>query len=73
MNLSQYCNELDMNFDFLMVDTAHALNFRDHRTIQSRDIALTRSGKCKIVNLRFVINTLFFCFCLDTSIKYSWW
>ena len=33
MNLSQYCNELDMNFDFLMVDTAHALNFRDHRTI----------------------------------------
>ena len=45
MNLSQYCNELDMNYDFLMVDVCHALNFRDERTIASRDIALTRSGK----------------------------
>ena len=45
MNLTQYCNELDMNYDFLMVDVCHAMNFRDEKTIQSRDIALTRSGK----------------------------
>lgn len=45
MNLTQFCNELDMNFDFLMIDASHALNFRDERTIHSRDIALTRSGK----------------------------
>ena len=45
MNLTQYCNELDMNFDFLMIDVCHALNFRDEKTIASRDIALTRSGK----------------------------
>ena len=45
MNLTQYCNELDINFDFLMIDVCHALNFRDEKTIASRDIALTRSGK----------------------------
>ena len=45
MNLTQYCNELDMNYDFLMIDVCHAQNFRDEKTIQTRDIALTRSGK----------------------------
>lgn len=45
MNLSQFCNDLDQIFDFAMVDVCHALNFRDQKTIQSRDIALTRSGK----------------------------
>ena len=45
MNLAQYCNELDMNYDFLMVDVCHAMNFRDERTIATRDIALTRSGR----------------------------
>lgn len=53
MNLTQYCNELDMNFDFLMIDVCHALNFRDEKTIASRDIALTRSGKpLKITHMR---------------------
>ena len=32
-NLTQYCNELDANFDFLMIDVCHALNFRDAKTI----------------------------------------
>ena len=44
-NLNQFCNELDINFDFLMIDACHVLNFRDEHTIVSRDIALTRSGK----------------------------
>ena len=33
------------DFDFILVDVCHALNFRNHKTIESRDIALTRAGK----------------------------
>ena len=69
LNLTQLCNELDMNFDFLMVDVCHAQNFRDPRTIETRDIALTRSGKY----ISPCFDTLKFCHLPDTSIKYSWW
>ena len=45
-NLHTFINDnLDMAFDFAMVDMCHQMNFRDEKTIQSRDIALTRSGK----------------------------
>lgn len=33
------------DFDFIMVDVCHAMNFRNHKTIDTRDIALTRAGK----------------------------
>ena len=42
-NLKQQINDLDMSFDFAMVDACHARNFRDEKTIETRDIALTRS------------------------------
>ncbi len=35
------------DFDFILVDVCHALNFRNQKTIESRDIALTRAGKCR--------------------------
>ncbi len=34
----------EADYDFILVDVCHAMNFRTHKTIESRDIALTRSG-----------------------------
>ena len=31
--------------DFAMIDICNSQNFRDEKTIQTRDIALTRPGK----------------------------
>jgi hypothetical protein len=43
-NLHTFISDnLDMTFDFAMVDLTHQLNFRDEKTIVSRDIAHTRS------------------------------
>jgi hypothetical protein len=36
----------EADFDFIIVDVCHAMNFRTHKTIETRDIAITRSGKC---------------------------
>ena len=44
-NLPSLFNAIDHNIDFLMVDTCHAMNFRDHSTNETRDIALSRPGK----------------------------
>ena len=44
-NLHVLINDLDMNYDFAMIDVCNAHNFRDQNTIGTRDIALTRSGK----------------------------
>jgi len=33
------------DIDFAMIDICNAQNFRDEKTISSRDIALTRPGK----------------------------
>lgn len=44
-----------------MVDVCHAMNFRTHKTIETRDIALTRSGNLVSLTL------------LDTSIKSNYW
>ena len=43
-NLAATIADQEDNFDFIMVDVCHALNFRTHKTIETRDIALTRSG-----------------------------
>ena len=40
------------DFDFILVDVCNAMNFRNQKTIESRDIALTRSGK----HLLFILN-----------------
>lgn len=48
-NLQQAIKDQEEEFDFVMVDLCHALNFRTHKTIESRDIALTRAGN--IMNL----------------------
>jgi len=44
-NLQQACNDLSMDLDFMMIDLCHASNFRDAKTIETRDIALARPGK----------------------------
>ena len=43
-NLSQAIKDQENDFDFILVDTCHASNFRTESTISTRDIALTRSG-----------------------------
>lgn len=43
-NLAQLLKDQQDYFDFIMIDICHQLNFRTEETIQSRDIALTRSG-----------------------------
>lgn len=43
------------DFDFIMVDVCLSLNQRNQKTIETRDIALTRAGKlrdCLIFNRR---------------------
>jgi len=45
-NLNQASMDLSQDLDFMMVDLCHALNFRDEKTIESREIALTRSDTC---------------------------
>ena len=44
-NLHQLISNLDMNYDFAMVNVCNVHNFRDQNTMTTRDIALTRSGK----------------------------
>ena len=44
-NLKQVFKDQHSGIDFLMIDVCDALNFRDEKTIISRDIALTRPGK----------------------------
>ena len=44
-NLQQLSDDLYSGIDFVMIDVCNALNFRDEKTITSRDIALTRPGK----------------------------
>jgi hypothetical protein len=36
------------DFDFIMVDVCHAMNYRNQKTIETRDIALTRAGKLRM-------------------------
>lgn len=46
-NLKQACREAkDLGFDFLAVTLFHSANFRDQTTIQTRQIAQTRSDSC---------------------------
>ena len=44
-NLHQLINDLDMQYDFALVNVCNLQNFRDQNTMTTRDIALTRSGK----------------------------
>ena len=44
-NLKQLCDDIYSGIDFMMIDICNAVNFRDQKTIHSRDIALTRPGK----------------------------
>lgn len=44
-NLNQTIKEQQEYFDFIMIDVCHAMNFRTESTLQTRDIAITRSGK----------------------------
>lgn len=48
-NLQQLSDDLYSGIDFVMIDVCNALNFRDEKTLISRDIALTRPGKAKSV------------------------
>lgn len=43
-SLAVTIQDQENDFDFILVDVFHALNFRTHKTIESRDIALTRAG-----------------------------
>jgi len=43
-NLNQTIKEQRDYFDFILIDICHAMNFRTDSTLQSRDIAITRSG-----------------------------
>lgn len=61
-NLQQVSNDIYSGIDFVMIDVCNALNFRDEKTIVSRDIALTRPGKVTLPN-QF----------LDTCISSGWW
>jgi hypothetical protein len=45
----------------MMIDVCNALNFRDEKTILSRDIALTRPGNA--LKLTY----------LDTCVQSGWW
>lgn len=47
-----------------MIDVCNAQNFRDEKTILSRDIALTRPGKCSAH--KTLLN-------VDTCIASQWW
>jgi len=44
-NLQQMCLNNENNFDFILVDIANKLNFRDVKTSDTRKISLARSGK----------------------------
>ena len=44
-NLVQTCKEQEQDFDFALVDIFHSNNYRTEHTINSRDIAMTRSGR----------------------------
>lgn len=48
-NLQVLSDDLFHGIDFCMIDCCNALNFRDEKTIASRDIALSRPGKSKYV------------------------
>jgi len=48
-NLLQLTKDLCPSIDFMMIDVCNALNFRDERTILSRDIALTRPGNAPLL------------------------
>ena len=43
-NLITAISEQKDQFDFILIDVCHSLNFRSESTIQTRDVALTRSG-----------------------------
>lgn len=44
-SLAQAVKEQQDQFDFVLVDACHALNFRSEVSLQTRDIALTRAGR----------------------------
>lgn len=44
-DLKQLTRDMFSEIDFAMVDICNAHNFRDEKTISTRDIALTRPGK----------------------------
>ena len=44
---------LPNSFDFMMFDICNQSNFRDQKTITSRDIALTRTGKLDEILIKF--------------------
>ena len=44
-SVQQIADDMHREIDFVMIDTCNSLNFRDEKTIMSRQIALTRPGK----------------------------
>ena len=44
-DLPDMLEQLPLSFDFAQIDVCNMANFRDEKTIATRDIALTRSGK----------------------------
>ena len=45
-NLAMTVKEQEPDFDFILIDLCHSLNMRTSSTIDSRQIALTRSDTC---------------------------
>jgi hypothetical protein len=57
-SLSATIADQENDFDFIIVDVCHAMNFRNHKTISSRDIALTRSGNSRWKSLTNIFRYL---------------
>ena len=50
-SLHTTCMDQESQFDFILIDICHAMNFRTPESIVSRDIALSRSGNHSFVYL----------------------
>ena len=44
-SLQQLSDDLHQEIDFVLIDICNQHNFKDERTILTRDVALTRPGK----------------------------